>query len=283
MEIDTTVTTPLQMDQVFRSTRWLAIFIIPFLVAASAILLIWPADTGRLFAWPIKPPMTAMMLGSAYMGGIYFFGRVTLARQWHTVKIGFLPVTTFAGLLGIATLLHWDKFTQGHISFITWAGLYFVAPFLVFGAWWSNRVVDPQLPEAGDRLIPRALGGLLGVTGVVEVALGLLLFFIPAWMITIWPWTLTPLTARVVGAMLTLPGIVQISMALDPRWSSARVGIESQAFSLVFILISAARAWGDFKPANAGTYLFVGGLSALLVFLAGLYLWMQSQPARTVR
>ena len=164
MELDTTITTPLQMDQVFRSTRWLAIFIIPFLVAASAILFIWPADTGRLFAWPIKPTMTAMMLGSAYMGGIYFFGRVAFARQWHTVKIG-LPVTTFAGLLGIATLLHWDKFSQGHISY-------------------------PDQRRSG---------------------------------------------------------------------------------------------LGDFKPANAGTYLFVGGLSALLVFLAGLYLWMQSQPPSTGR
>jgi hypothetical protein len=267
----------IRKDQVFRSTRWLAILVIPFLVVASAILLIWPEDTGRLFAWPIKPPMTAMMLGSAYMGGIYFFARVILTRQWHTIKAGFLPVTTFAGLLSIATVLHWDKFTHGHISFITWAGVYFVTPFLVFGAWWFNRAVDPRVPEEGDRLIPRGLGWLLGATGLIEVAVGLLLFFVPAWMITIWPWTLTPLTARVVGAMVTLPGIVQIGMGLDPRWSSARVLIEAQAFSLLFILISAARAWETFNPANAGKYLFVGGLGGLLVFLAGLYLWMQSR------
>jgi hypothetical protein len=276
--METAISTPIHMDQVYRPTRWLAIFIIPFLVVASAILLIWPGDTGRLFAWPIKPPMTAMMLGSAYMGGIYFFVRVVMARQWHTIKVGFLPVATFAGLLCIATVLHWDKFTHGHISFITWASIYFVTPFLVFAAWWFNRVIDPGRPDAGDRLIPRPLRWLVGVAGVIEVVVGLLLFFVPAWMITIWPWTLTLLTARVVGAMVTLPGIAQIGMALDPRWSSAKVGVESQAFSLLFILVSAARAWSNFNLSNAGTYLFVGGLGGLLVFLAGLYLWMQSRP-----
>jgi hypothetical protein len=112
------------------------------------------------------------------------------------------------------------------------------------------------------------------------VAVGLLLFFIPAWMITIWPWTLTPLTARVVGAMVTLPGIVQIGIGFDPRWSSARVLFESQAFSLLFILISAARAWANFNPTNVGTYLFVGGLGGLLVFLVGLYFWMQNRKGR---
>ena len=278
--MDIAAATSIPKDQVFRSTRWLAIFIIPFLVTASAILLIWPGDTGKLFAWPIKPPITAMMLGSAYMGGIYFFTRVVFARQWHTIKGGFLPVTTFAGLLAIATVLHWDKFTPGSISFITWAGIYFVTPFLVFGVWWFNRSVDFHQPDVEERLIPRWLCWLLGAAGVIEVAIGLLLFFIPAMMITIWPWTLTPLTARVLGAMVTLPGIVQINMALDSRWSSAKVPVEAQAFSLVFILISAARDWKSFNPANVGTYIFVGGLGALLVFLVGLHLWMQSQPAR---
>jgi hypothetical protein len=276
--METAVSTRFRTDHVFSATRWLAILVIPFLLSASAILLIWPGDTGRLFAWPIKPPMTAMMLGSAYMGGLYFFFRVLWARQWHTIKAGFLPVATFAGLMGIATVLHWDKFTPGHISFIAWASVYFVSPFLVLGAWWFNRATDPQAPDAKDQLIPRVLRLILGAAGVVEIGVGVLLFLVPALMISIWPWTLSPLTARAVGAMVTLPGVVQLGMALDPRWSSARVVMEAQAFSLVFILISAVRSWNDFNLANVGTYLFTGGLGALLVYLVGLYLWMEFRP-----
>jgi len=273
-----TVSTRSRTDLVLRETRWLALLVIPFLVAAAVILLIWPENTGALFAWPIKPPMTAMMLGSAYMGGLYFFFRVLWARQWHVIKSGFLPVATFAGLMGIATVLHWDKFTPGHISFIAWASVYFVSPFLVLAAWWFNRVADPGVPGARERLIPRALRMVLGAGGLVEIGLGVLLFLAPALMISIWPWTLTPLTARVVGAMVTLPGVAQLAVALDARWSSARIEMEAQAFSLVFILISAARSWNNFNPANVGTYLFSGGLGALLIFLAGMYIWMETRP-----
>jgi hypothetical protein len=119
-------------DAVLPVTRWLAIFIIPFLVVAATLLYTWPGNTDKTFAWTIKPSMTPMMLASAYMGGIYFFVQVVRARKWHTIKVGFLPVIAFASLLGVATVLHWDRFNHSHISFFAWAGLYFTTPFLVW-------------------------------------------------------------------------------------------------------------------------------------------------------
>jgi len=113
-------------DQIYRETKWLAAIIIPFLIAAFYILYLRPTETGELFAWQINPTMTAMMLGAIYIGGAYYFFRVLGARRWHWIKIGFLPVTIFASFLGVATLLHWDRFNQGHISFITWAVLLLV-------------------------------------------------------------------------------------------------------------------------------------------------------------
>ena len=141
-------------DRVLPETHLLAWFVSPFLIAAAYILLGFPDQTGALFAWPIKPPMTAMMLGSAYLGGLYFFIRVGLARQWHTLKAGFLPVAGFATLLALATVLHWDRFTPGHISFIAWAGVYFVAPFLVVAVWLRNRHTDPLTPAPGEQSDP---------------------------------------------------------------------------------------------------------------------------------
>lgn len=100
-------------DRVFPFTRVLAVLIVPILVVAFGMLYLLPARTGELFAWPIGPQMTAMMLGAAYLGGAYFFTRVALATGWHTVALGFIPVSAFAGYLGIATLgrLHsWPYF-----------------------------------------------------------------------------------------------------------------------------------------------------------------------------
>ena len=50
--------------------------------------------------------MTPMILASVYLGGANFFLRAATARQWHTVKSGFVPVGTFATLTGVATILH---------------------------------------------------------------------------------------------------------------------------------------------------------------------------------
>jgi hypothetical protein len=267
-------------DRIFRGTRWLAAFVIPFLVVASIMLFIWPQDTGKLFAWPIKPPMTAMMLAAAYMGGIYFFTNVLLVSRWHTVKTGFLPVFTFASILGIATLLHWDRFTHTHPSFYAWAGLYFTAPFLVLAAWWSNRSTDPVVPASDDVELPRFLRWLVGVVGVITIAIALFLFLQPALMVAIWPWNLTPLTARVVGAMFSLPGIVGLGIAADRRWGAACIILQAQAFSILVILIAAARAWGDFDPSNPASFLFVGGLAGLLVGIAVLYIVMETRRKR---
>jgi hypothetical protein len=258
-------------DVILPVTRWLGIFILPFLVVAAMMLYVWPDDTGITFAWAIKPPMTAMMLAAAYMGGIYFFVNVVRAKNWHTIKVGFIPVTVFAGLLGIATILHWDRFNHSHISFFAWAGLYFTAPFLVVAVYLLNRKYDVRQMEMNERVLPVPVRVLIGVIGSTTLLVSLLLFIFPQVMITAWPWTLTPLTARVVGAMFSLPGMVGLGIAFERRWSAARIILESQSFSIMMILIAAARAWANFDPGKISTWLFVGGLAGMLIMIGWLY------------
>ncbi|MCU1518774.1 MAG: hypothetical protein JWQ75_3495, partial [Pseudarthrobacter sp.] len=99
-------------DRVLRPLRWLAAFLLPFLVIAAGILVGLPGRIGELFAWPIRPPLTGVVLGAAYIGGIIFFAGVLRTAEWHRVRRGFLPVFVFATLLGIATALHADLFTR---------------------------------------------------------------------------------------------------------------------------------------------------------------------------
>ena len=267
-------------DRVYRFTRFLAVFIIPFLIVAWAILYLLPERSGELFAWPIKPPMTAMMLAAAYLGGVYFFVRVAAAKQWHMIKAGFLPVTLFASLLGIATVLHWDRFTHEHISFFTWTALYFTTPFLVIGTWAFNRRTDPRTLDPGDVALPKWMRWLLGGVGAFTLAISLLLFLQPQMMIDVWPWTLTPLTARVMGAMFGLPGLVGLGIASDRRWSAARIILQAQAFSIGLILIAALRSWSDFNPITVATWLFVGGLAGLLSGIIVFYAIMERKGKR---
>ena len=108
--------TPPRRPGVLRSTRVLSVVIIPFLLVAFVVLFVFPAETERLFAWTIKPQLTPMVLGSVYLGGAYFFARAARATSWHSIKGGFVPVATFASLLGVATVLHWEKLNHYHVA-----------------------------------------------------------------------------------------------------------------------------------------------------------------------
>jgi hypothetical protein len=229
-------------DRVLATTRALSAFIAPFLLVAFVVLYGFPAETARLWAWPIQSHLTSMLLASAYLGGCYFFLRVLLVeRHWAAVRMGFVSVALFATLLGVATILHWDKFAHGKVAFWLWAGLYFTAPFLVVAAWLTNQGYAaepaPDAPRLGGlpRVVVAGLGALAVLTGAV-------LFVAPGWAVTVWPWPLTPLTCRVVGATFCL-GAAGLGVAADDRWESVRLmrGVQLVMFALILVAVVRAR------------------------------------------
>jgi hypothetical protein len=267
-------------DRVGWETRVLGALIVPFLLAAFFILYIRPQDTGLLFAWPIAPSMTAFVLASAYFGGAYFFVRVVFERRWHRIAVGFLPVTTFAAFMMLATLLHWGRFTHGSVSFVTWVALYATTPFLVFAAWLRNRRGDPRVLEPNDVETPPVIRRVMGGLGALLLAVGLVLFVFANVLMAAWPWQLTPLTARVLGACFVLTGVFGLTIAQDRRWTAARIALQSQALAMSLILVGVVRAWSNFKSGKATTWLFVGGMSMLLVAIAVLYVILELERWR---
>jgi hypothetical protein len=260
-------------DRVLATTQVVSAVIIPFLVLAFVVLWGWPHDTGRLFAWPIRPPLTALILGSVYLGGAYFFARAARTTRWHTIKAGFPPVATFATLMGIATILHWGTFTHSHVAFWLWVALYFTTPFLIAGVWLANRRFDDR--ETGDEvLVPDTMARVIGGIGVLAVAMTLFLFLFPRQAIGIWPWTLTPLTARVMGAIFAL-GLAAVGAFTERRWSSYRLMVQVEMVMLVLILAGGVMAASDWDPSNVLTWLFAAGFTGVLAASAVLYVQME--------
>jgi cytochrome bd-type quinol oxidase subunit 2 len=263
-----------QDDRVLRETRLLSILIVPFLVLGFGILYLLPGHTHELFAWTIKPQITAMMLGAAYVGGVYFFLRAVTTQSWVSVQAGFLPVAVFATLLGLTTILHWDRFNHAHIAFITWTALYFTTPFLVAAVWLRNRSRDPHIVKELDLPRPRAVGMVMVAVGVAVVVCAAFLFLRPDVAIQVWPWPLTPLTARVIASLFALAGVAQICTGLDRRWSASRITLQSQLLSLAAIELATVVSWADFRPASPLRWAFAGGLLALLLAIGGLMVTM---------
>ena len=268
-------------DRIRPFTRVVAAVVLPFLVAAWILLYLLPNDTDALFAWTIAPSLTAMLLGSAYVGGIWFFVQVLRAGRWHRVKYGFPAVLVFAALLAVATLVHWDRFHFGHISFLTWATLYLTTPVLVAVAIVLNWGADPKADDERDYAIPLVPRFAIAAVGLVSLICGVVIFIAPGLVAGAWAWELTPLTTRVVGAVLTLPGMVNLWMLRDARWSAFRWIFQAQIVSLVFIVVALVIARGDLAASLAAPAFVVGMVVSLVVYVA-LYAYCERESSRTV-
>jgi hypothetical protein len=249
-------------DRVLSYTRALSLFIAPFLVVAFVLLYLFPDDTARLWSWPMKPTMSPMVLASAYLGGSWFFLRVQGERRWHAMRAGFPAVALFATLLGVATVVYWDKFSHAKVAFWIWAALYFVAPFLVIAAWVANQrsaaVVDPAAERLGA-----ATRIAIGLAGASALAAGVAMFVSPGSWIPHWPWLLTPLTCRVVAAIFCLGG-AGLVVVRDPRWSSLGLMLEVAIIMIGLMLVAVVRARGEFFTDRPLTWSLLVGLLAVL-------------------
>lgn len=257
-------------DRIIAYTRGLSLFIAPFLLVAWVVLYLLPARTQQLWAWTIHPTMTAMLLASAYLGGFAFFLQVPRERRWAAVRIGFSAVAVFATLLGVATVIHWDRFNHHHVAFWLWSFLYFTAPFLVVAALLANSRFSAPGRADEPRLAPVARFAI-GLVGALALATGLTMFLAPGLVIPAWPWQLTPLTCRVVGAVFCL-GSAGLGVFADPRWIAARLLLRVETFMVSLIMVAAVRARTEFHTDRPLTWLMLGGFVAVLAGSAALLL-----------
>jgi hypothetical protein len=123
-------------DHVRVSTRLIAMVIIPFLLGAFVILYCFPSHTARLFAWPIQPTMTSMMLASAYLGGAYFFVRVLWERHRNAIN----PISGLRGTAG--ALGSRDVVSKSQSS------VWLASPSWVLPPWWPLLWAQQSLPQA---------------------------------------------------------------------------------------------------------------------------------------
>ena len=252
-----------QDDRIFRSTRVVAVLVVPFLVLAFLILFFMPETSGTRFAWEIKPSMTAAFMGAGYLGGSWLFLNVIWGKRWHRVAPGFPAVTAFTVAMLLVTALHWERFDLSHRPFQIWLVLYVVTPFLVPFLWWRNRVTDPHTPEPDDVVVPPAARWGLGLLGALLLGFAVFAFVRPESMAALWPWQLSPLTARIMGGWFALLGVGGIVIARETRWSGWRVGLQAIAIWQVLVLLGALLNQADFPGGLANWYL----LSVVVVLL----------------
>jgi hypothetical protein len=205
------VTTAAPHVPVLRPTRALLVVFGVLTLLAVAALFVRPETTDRFFAWTVTPPLTAAFYGAAYLAGFTLVVLSLRADAWAHARAAVVTIFIFTLLSLVATLVHNDRFHFGSSAPVArgaawfWLAVYVVVPVVLVVLLVVQARAPGTHPERARRL-PRPLAAALAVEGTVLLAVGVVLFARPG-LLTAWPWPLTPLTSRVVGAWLVSFGI----------------------------------------------------------------------------
>ena len=128
--------------------------------------------------------------------------------------------------------------------------------------------------------MPRLVRGVMLAVGACSLLTGAVMFLAPTLVIPIWAWDLTPLTARVLGAVLSLPGVVAIGFLHDDRWTSFRILFQAQLLSLVAILCSLIAGRDALHTDRPATPAFLALIGVAFIGYAALTVTMEARIRR---
>jgi hypothetical protein len=218
--------------------RWVTIVEVVLLlnaVVAFAVLSSVPGKTETLFVWTVKPEASVRLLAAMY-GNAALLAVFALRRpDWSRARVGFVVFAPFSLAATIVTFFHLGPFlAHPRYFFIYWLVNYF---FLFFA---TPLVFATRERRSGGRLpVRRPLGwSARAATAFAALAClfgGVALLIGPDFVNRIWPWSLTPLVARIIGVWLTSLGAAFAWALWDGDASRARL-IHLQALPTAVLL-----------------------------------------------
>ncbi len=245
-------------------------------------LFILTEQTDRYFAWTIQPPLTAATLGAAYWASCALELAAARERIWTHARIAVPAVVVFTALTLVVTLLHIDRFHLASPELITrgaawaWLVVYAAVPALLGGmliVQATTRGVDPPLVAP----LPGWLTAVLAVQVLIMLPLGLLMLAAPALAIEFWPWKLTPLTARAIGAWAVGLGLAVAQTLREKDLMRVRPAIASYIAFGALELVALARYSGDIDWTRPSATIYVAYMASVL--LAGIGGWLAARRA----
>jgi hypothetical protein len=221
-------------------------------VVAGPVLFLFSTTTASYFAWAIKNPMTPIFMGANYFGGI---GAIWAMRsnRWAVARVLLPGIFVFAVTQLLATLLHLPIFNWSRPLAWAWLFVYVTSPVAAAVVWIQmERNYRPPALSAPD--LPGAFhfGMLIFaiVNGVAGLALWLWAAIIPAsatlGAVPWWAWSLTPLTARVVGGWYLAAAALYATLSRPHPAEAVRVALFGVMCATGVELVGAALHWEAF-------------------------------------
>jgi hypothetical protein len=269
------------------ATRGLLVGFVLLTALATNQLYVLSTHTDAYFAWTIKPPLTAAFLGAGYAAGLVLVLLGLRARAWAEARIAVVTVAVFSALTLLATVLHRDRFHFGVDGAVArfaawfWLGIYIVVPValaVLIVLQQRQSGVDPPRRDP----VPIWLAGAFAVQGLIMLVVGVALYVAPSTARTLWPWPLTPLTARAVAAWLIAFGVAAVLTLVERDISRLAAGAVAYTVFGVLQLLALLR-YGDVGrwDSPAGIVYLVVLISVVPVGATGC--WLVADRARRRR
>jgi hypothetical protein len=225
-----------------------------------------PSEIDRAIPWPV-PALHARFIGAMYLSGVVLMGWSLVARRLAEVQTAVVMASVWTGMLLVVSLLHLGEFNYGRLPVWFWFGAYFAYPLM--GAWLALTRRPTELPEASAAVVDWARV-VLATQGIVCVALAGCLFFAPAWMASVWPWTIPTLLAQIYSGPFLSYGIGSLLLARQRYWIEWRIALASMAAFAALVLLASFIHGALFLPVGPAAAIWFGGFAvatALLAFL----------------
>jgi hypothetical protein len=225
-------------------------------VLVGPILFLLPGSTGSYWAWEIQNVLTVVFMGANYLAGIGAVWGAQLNR-WSVTRVTMPALIVFTVTQLVATVLHLDIFKWSHPMAWAWLAVYVVSPLAAIPVSidqerrWRGAASDGPVAEQVTRPI-------FIVFAAISLGVGLALFAEPEETASLWPWSLTPLTARVIGGWLLSGALLYWMLAREPVLERARIGLTSVVVVIVLLLVGAALHREAFDGPAASIVVYIG-------------------------
>jgi peptidoglycan/LPS O-acetylase OafA/YrhL len=256
------------VDRLSPLLRWTLVAFAGLALTAGGLLTFGASETDDWFSWTIEPPLTAAALGAFYWGAFVLLAAAASARGWDGARPIVLPVFAIAISLLVITLIHLDKFDMESLFGVFWLCAYIAAPpLLVAGIALERRRPQPRPKPSSGRLPPPlglALRAALAGEGAALLAVSALMLLAPDTAADFWPWALTPLTSRALGAFALGVALVALLVAREHHLELFRPTAIALIVLAALQLLAVAIHGEDLGGDDVATVAYVAFLAVLL-------------------
>ena len=236
---------------------------------AGSQLFVATEQTDRYFAWTIEPPLTAAFLGAAYWAALVLVALAAREPLWANARVAVVAAIVLVPLIMLVTFLHISKFHTDSDDALTLVGTWlFIATYVwlsvVLWVFFVRQLRVPGGDPPRSVPLPAWARAALVVQAAVMLAVGAALLVAPGSTADLWPWQLTPLTARATGAWALAIGVAGSLGAREGDWRRLRAPFA--AYVTLSVLAAAAVLrypdvpdWG-----HAGSWVLVAVLASML-------------------